>query len=58
MMTCKYELIDFLLDKCLEDKDLLENILDDYVTTMSDSKLIELEDFLSNNFGDDSCNSK
>jgi hypothetical protein len=51
-MTDKYELVDFLLEKCLEDTDLLENIIEDYVTTMSDSKFEELEDFMVNNFGD------
>jgi len=27
-------------------------IVDEYIVSLSDSKLIELEDFLTNNFGD------
>ena len=52
-MTDKVELSEFLYDKCREDRDLLANILDEYVDSLSDNKLIELEDFLVNNFGDD-----
>ena len=52
-MADKVELFEFLYDKCREDRDLLANILDDYVDSLSDNKLIELEDFLVNNFGDD-----
>ena len=51
-MTDKVELFAFLYDKCREDRDLLSNILSEYVDSLSDSKLIELEDFLVNNFGD------
>ena len=47
------ELEEFLYDKCREDPDLLATIINEYVCSLSDSKLIELEDFLSNNFGDD-----
>ena len=52
-MTNKVELFEFLNDKCREDRDLLTNILGEYVDSLSDNKLIELEDFLVNNFGDD-----
>ena len=52
-MTDKVELFEFLYEKCQEDTDLLANIVDDYVDSLSDNKLIELEDFLVNNFGDD-----
>ena len=52
-MTDKVELFEFLYDKCRENHDLLANIVDDYVDSLSDNKLIELEDFLVNNFGDD-----
>ena len=51
-MTDRQELFEFLYDKCREDRDLLSNILGDYVDSLSDNKLIELEDFLVNNFGD------
>jgi hypothetical protein len=47
------ELEQFLYEKCREDADLLATIISEYVSTLSDNKLIELEDFLSNNFGDD-----
>ena len=46
------ELEEFLYEKCREDSDLLATIVSEYVTSLSDNKLIELEDFLTNNFGD------
>ena len=52
-MTNRTELEWFLLEKCREDPDLLATVVSEYVWTMSESKLTELEDFLSNNFGDD-----
>jgi hypothetical protein len=52
-MTNRTELEWFLIEKCQEDSDLLKTIIGEYVWTLSDSKLDELEDFLSNNFGDD-----
>jgi len=45
-------LFEFLYEKCREDPDLLATIIDEYLTALSESKLTELEDFLSNNFGD------
>ena len=51
-MTNRTELEWFLLEKCREDPDLLATIINEYVCSLSDNKLIELEDFLSNNFGD------
>ena len=47
------ELEQFLYEKCKEDHDLLAEIISQYVSSLSDSKLDELEDFLVNNFGDD-----
>ena len=47
------ELEQFLYEKCREDSDLLATIISEYVCSLSDGKLTELEDFLSNNFGDD-----
>ena len=47
------ELEFFLNEKCKEDSDLLATIISEYVSSLSDSKLEELEDFLTNNFGDD-----
>jgi hypothetical protein len=52
-MTNRTELEWFLLEKCREDPDLLATVIGEYVWTLSESKLDELEDFLSNNFGDD-----
>ena len=56
MMDIRYstgtELFVFLYAKCKEDPDLLAMIVDEYIVSLSDSKLIELEDFLTNNFGD------
>ena len=52
-MTNRTELEWFLLEKCREDSDLLATVISEYVWTLSESKLDELEDFLSNNFGDD-----
>jgi hypothetical protein len=47
------ELEEFLYDACREHSDLLEYIISQYVCSLSDNKLIELEDFLTNNFWDD-----
>jgi len=47
------ELFEFLYDKCRQHPDLLATIVDEYIVSLSESKLIELEDFLMNNFGDD-----
>ena len=52
-MTNTSELEEFLYDKCRQDPDLLSTIISEYVVSLSDSKLTELEDFLTNNFGDD-----
>ena len=48
------ELEEFLYEKCRQDPDLLATIINEYVCSLSDNKLIELEDFLTNNFGDNS----
>jgi hypothetical protein len=47
------ELEFFLNEKCREDSDLLSTIISEYVWNLSESKLDELQDFLSNKFGDD-----
>ncbi len=46
------ELESFLCEKCRQDPNLLASIINEYVCSLSDNKLIELEDFLTNNFGD------
>ena len=52
-MTDRTEIEFFLNEKCREDPDLLATIISEYVWSLSNSKLEELEDFLTNNFGDD-----
>ena len=44
---------EFLYEKCLEDVDLLATIITEYITRLNDTELLELDDFLVNNFGDD-----
>ncbi len=44
---------EFLYEKCREDADLLATIITEYITRLNDTELIELDDFLVNNFGDD-----
>ena len=46
------ELEQFLLEKCMESPELLATIINEYVSAMGDTLLIELEDFLVNNFAD------
>jgi len=46
------QLFEFLYEKCQEDNNLLADVLDEYVSSMSDSQRDELTDFLVNNFGD------
>ena len=47
------QLQEFLHDECRQSPDLLAHIIKEYVYSLSDNKLLELEDFLVNNFGDD-----
>ena len=51
-MSKRVELFEFLYEECLNDVDLLSTILDEYVNSLDEGKLTELEDFLVNNFGD------
>ena len=51
-MRNRSELEFFLNEKCRENPDLLSTVISEYVWNLSESKLDELEDFLSNNFGD------
>jgi hypothetical protein len=53
MTDLREELESFLYEKCRQDPDLLATIINEYVCSLSDNKLDELDDFLSNNFGDD-----
>ena len=43
---------EFLYEYCLKDSDLLATIITEYITRLSDTDLTELDDFLTNNFGD------
>jgi hypothetical protein len=52
-MRNRSELEFFLNEKCRENPDLLSIVISEYVWNLSESKLDELEDFLSDNFGDD-----
>jgi hypothetical protein len=52
-MTSRQEMIEILEEKCLQDVDLVNTIIQEYVLNMNEDQLTELEDFLSNNFGDD-----
>ena len=52
-MTDSVELHSTLFELCKENDDLLEQILDEYVSSLNDDELNHLEDFLVNNFGDD-----
>ncbi len=52
-MTTTYQLIDILQQECLIDKDLMFNVIDEYVSSMNQDELNTLEDFIVNNFGID-----
>lgn len=52
-MTDSVELHSTLFELCKENDDLLEQILDEYVSSLNDDELNHLEDFLVNNFGND-----
>ena len=49
-MTDQLELLDLLCEKCSQDDDLLINILGDYLDELSDDKLLQLQDFLVNDY--------
>jgi hypothetical protein len=46
-------MIEILEEKCIQDVDLVNTIINEYVLNLNDDQLTELEDFLVNNFGDD-----
>ena len=46
------ELEEFLYESCRQDPDLLATIISEYILSLNDAQLTELEDFLVNNFGD------
>jgi len=52
-MTSRQEMIEILEEKCLQDVDLVNTIINEYVLNLNEDQFTELEDFLVNNFGDD-----
>lgn len=42
-----------LFELCKDNDELLNQILDEYVSSLNGDELNQLEDFLVNNFGDD-----
>ena len=52
-MTDSVTLHSSLFELCKENDDLLNQILDEYVSSLNNDELNQLEDFLVNNFGDD-----
>jgi hypothetical protein len=52
-VTGKIQVFEFLYEKCQEDTSLLYDILDEYVSSLNETELATLEDFLVNNFGED-----
>ena len=46
------ELFGFLYEICKEDHCVLGDTLNHYISLLDDVELLELEDFLVNNFGD------
>jgi hypothetical protein len=52
-MTTKIQLFEFLYETCQQDNGFLADTLNNYIDTLSEQELAELEDCLVNNFGDD-----
>ena len=53
MMIDSVQLHSTLFELCKENDDLLEQILDEYVSSLNIDELNHLEDYIVNNFGDD-----
>ena len=51
-MSNTSELEEFLYDSCRQDPDLLQQIVVEYIDSLDDAQKVDLEDFLTNNFGD------
>jgi hypothetical protein len=51
-MTDSVQIYEFLYEKCQEDDELLAAVLDEYVSSLNETEMLHLEDFLVNNFGD------
>jgi len=49
----KTRLFDFLYETCKKNDGVLVDTLNNYISSLDEVELCELEDFLVNNFGDD-----
>ena len=52
-MSSRQELIEILEKECIENVDLMNTVIQEYVLNMNENQLAQLEDFVVNNFGDD-----
>jgi len=52
-MTTKAQLFEFLYETCKKNDGVLVDTLHNYISSLDEVELVELEDFLVNNFGDD-----
>jgi len=53
MSTTKTQLFEFLYETCQQNDGVLVDTLHNYIASLDEVELCELEDFLVNNFGDD-----
>jgi len=51
-MTTKTQLFEFLYKTCQQNNGVLVDTLHNYISSLDEVELCELEDFLTNNFGD------
>lgn len=51
--TTRVQLFDALYEACQENTDILADVLDRYVSSLSDHECLELEDCIVNNWGED-----
>jgi hypothetical protein len=51
-MTTKTQLFEFLYETCKKNDGVLVDTLHNYISSLDEVELVELEDFLTNNFGD------
>jgi len=52
IMTTKTQLFEFLYKTCQQNNGVLVDTLHNYISSLDEVELCELEDFLTNNFGD------
>jgi len=51
-LTTKAQLFEFLYETCKKNDGVLVDTLHNYISSLDEVELVELEDFLVNNFGD------